>query len=96
MINKERQYLDQGVVCAVLADTLYGDLSVRVVVAVVVADPDQLAVVGTRAGVSHLTGEEVRESLRIKAVDVVDGVSLPGKGVDKHPRPSSDGSLGNL
>ena len=46
-------YLNQRVVCPILADTLYGDLSVGVVVTVIVAHPHQLAVVGAGTGVSH-------------------------------------------
>ena len=89
-------YLNQRVVCSILADALYGYLSVGVVVAVVVAHPDQLAVVGTGTGVSHLAGEEIGETLGIKTIDVIDGISLPCQGVDKHPCPSCDSSLGNL
>ena len=48
------------------------------------------------AGVSHLAGQEVRETLRLKSVDVVDGISLPSQRVDEHPGPGSDGGLSNL
>ena len=89
-------YLNQRVVCSILADALYGDLSVGVVITVVMTHPDQLAVVRTGAGVPHLTGEEIGETLGIKAIDVIDGISLPCQGVDKHPCPSCDSSLGNL
>ena len=91
-----RCYLDQRVVSTVLADTLDRYLGVGVVVAVVMADPHQLAVVGAGAGVSHLAGEEVGETLGLEPVDVVDGISLPGQRVDEHPSAGSDGSLGNL
>ena len=89
-------YLNQRVVCSILADALYGDLGVGVVVAVVVAHSHQLAVVGTGGRVAHLAGEEIGETLGIKTIDVIDGISLPCQGVDKHPCPSCDGSLGNL
>ena len=89
-------YLNQRVVSPILADTLYWYLSVGVVITVVMTHSDQLAVVRTRAGVSHLAGEEIRETLGIKTIDVVDGISLSCQGVDKHSCPSCDGSLGNL
>ena len=89
-------YLDEGVVGAVPALALDGDLGVAVVVAVVMADPDKLAVVGRGRGVAHLRGQEVGETLGGEPVDVVDGVSLPGQRVDKHSSPGSDSGLCNL
>ena len=89
-------YLDQGVVCAVSALALDGDLGVAVVVAVIMAHPDQLAVVGRGRGVPHLRGQEVGEALRGKPVNVVDGVTLPGQRVDKHPSSRGDSGLCNL
>ena len=91
-----RCYLDQGVVRAVRAEALDGDLGVAVVVAVVVADPHQLAVVGRGRGVAHLRGQEVGESLAGEPVHVVDGVALPGQRVDEHPGARGDGRLGDL
>ena len=72
-------YLDEGVVSAVPALALDGDLGVAVVVAVVMADPDQLAVVGGGRGVAHLRGQEVGEALGGEPVYVVDGVTLPSQ-----------------
>ena len=89
-------YLDEGVVGAVPALALDGDLGVAVVVAVVMADPDQLAVVGGGRGVAHLRGQEVGEALGGEPVYVVDGVTLPGQRVDKHPSARSDSGLCNL
>ena len=89
-------HLNQGVVSAVPALALDGDLGVAVVVAVVMADPDKLAVVGRGRGVAHLRGQEVGETLGGESVYVVDGVSLSGQRVDKHSSPGSYGSLCNL
>ena len=44
----------------------------------------------------HLRGQEVGETLGGKPVNVVDGVTLPGQRVDKHPSASGDSGLCNL
>ena len=79
--------LDEVVVLAGVtpADALDGDLGVGVVVAVVVAYPDQLGVERARGCLFHLRGQEVGEPLGGEPVDVVDGVALAGQGVDEHP-----------
>ena len=61
------------------------DLSVGVVVAVVVADADELGDVG-RSRLGHLRGKEVAESFAGESVNVVDGIIIPVLAVDKDPR----------
>ena len=89
-------HLDEGVVGSVPALALDGYLGVAVVVAVVMADPDQLAVIGRGRGVAHLRGQEVGETLGGEPVNVVDRVTLPGQRVDKHPSARGHSGLCNL
>jgi len=58
--------------------------------------PHNLAVVGGGGGVAHLCREEVGEPLAREPVDVVDGIPLPGQGVDEHTGPGGYCSLCNL
>ena len=89
-------YLDQWVISPILSQTLYWYFCVTVVIAVVMTDPDQLAVVGRGRGVTHLAGQEVGETLGCKPVNVINWVSFPCQRVDKHPCSSGDSSLCNL
>lgn len=85
------------VVVVLLVAALDGDLGVRVVVLVVVAHANQLGAEHGRRRRRrlHLGGEEVAESFRAEAVNVVDGVALPGERVDKHARAGGDRRLGD-
>ena len=77
--------------------TFNGHFSVAVEVWVTLAQPHQATVKRRRPSSSTLLSrEKVREASAGKAVDVVDGIAVPGKGVEEHLCPTGDAHIGNL